>query len=1405
MEFILNFILVYTFAAILDPSEGTPNVTLLKRSNSIWCVAQDEAAYSGLAWEPQEDVIDEKVEWITEKSALNCNFMEPTSCKMWTGWGQSVTKNRLKLPITDYRWNYLRVIHAKGETVFLKENNVALPTNVSDWEMTVSVNAIEEAHIVICKEEDPFTKGCYWILLGGWKSETGKTERRCALRRCPSGVNECNVTVNEYKKVLVIPKKWIHVTIYSKIAGDSQYLRIKTADRNETILEYNDAQPLVPKYLNVRSGNNIEAYFRIHNYTFRWDNTGAKLKSPVFHPSSSRLCVYILHYSQQMNTNLNVELFYVTRNFSETVIKLSPSEKQWRTERIIHNLSDGWKNGTQLIIYSQAKLFFAIGAVRECKEKGDVRISRVNVKSNRGISCRPLQYRDTNLTIPSPASKYPDSRLNMSQACNKFSVSELTNCSGVTICWPVNKDSTCSCSPGFKGRYCRPNLEPNEPEVYCDKYNIIVYWQRNEEFIQAQSKREKPCMNTVDLMLTSAEDKEPQVNLTMVSLLPSINSTVNCHPIRNCEVNFTMKVQVIDTDLRRNEVKKLVRNINITVPQQYNCSLKVEGLLPATKYRVSFFTTEFKYDENDIKIPVNAPNVSSIQLDKHKPIGPTSFSVIIPQASLDMTTKSFYFIIISLNKYTNVSLKEDQIALTRNLTEQIVEKAGIKEKEWWIAAEIQPQDKNIYFEVGNGSECNGTVGVLYRNQRLTESELYEVILVAVNQVNGRYLFSIVRLEQELKSLIHPALWASFLLLIIPIAGCCILWRRRKSKSEGDTLELKTEDELCENQTDSNLEISKMPLPVGPKLSTTRRFSRRVAIGDLENYVKIGLTSGELQRQHALFARGLIRPCNYGRLPQNKEKNRYDELVAYDDTRVKLKKIPGDPLSDYINANYINGYNSPKFYIATQGPKRNTVSDFWRMIWQEHVQVISILTNVVENDEVKCEPYWPESGEEITYGSITIKNESSKVFADYTFRILSVTCEGKMRKVNHLHFNWPENGVPLYPQSLASYLKRLLITQPGRGPIVVHCSAGVGRTGTVILADICLRMAAAEGYVDVLSFQQQIREQRSDMVYNLNQYKLVHLVLLESLVAEQTSIPCDGKFESCVEELYQSGTLLRQFNRLHDLRWQDEALKPTTCHSSHLPADKFKFKNRYQHIVPGTTGRIFISKFPHKDGNSDYINAVSVDGFKVKDQFVATQFPLPSTVGDFWRLIDEKNVSLIVVLNELDEQIKNVCKFWPTEENPSLNAVPYLSIRCKQQCDHANWTTFSITIMNCYATNTDNEKKVNILHLKGWKSDEELPPSAFVILELWQEAERLYNGNGPIVVTCLDGAKACGYFLSLAFLLDKIKLTQECDVCHAVRTVRQNREQFVPSYGQFELLYQAALLYLDSFQIYANFN
>ncbi|KAJ9599650.1 hypothetical protein L9F63_026501, partial [Diploptera punctata] len=473
-----------------------------------------------------------------------------------------------------------------------------------------------------------------------------------------------------------------------------------------------------------------------------------------------------------------------------------------------------------------------------------------------------------------------------------------------------------------------------------------------------------------------------------------------------------------------------------------------------------------------------------------------------------------------------------------------------------------------------------------------------------------------------------------------------------------------------------------------KLPPSQRFSRRVAIADLEEYVKTGLISGELQRQHELFPRGQTRPWDYGKLPQNKTKNRYGNLVAYDETRVKLKKFPADQFSDYINANYINGYNSPRFYIATQGPKNNTVVDFWRMIWQENVQVIVMLANIIEDTKVKCEKYWPEFGQEVTQ--------------------LNVSCKGKTRKVQHLHFtSWPDHGVPLYPQSLASFLKKLLATFPGSGPITVHCSAGVGRTGTVILSDICLRMAAAEGYVDMLSFLQQIREQRANMVDNLDQYKLVHLVLLECLVTEPSSYPCDASFKKQLEELNSSGTISKQFNHLYDIRWQDEALRPAERDVIVSPSHKDTSKNRYLDIVPGPNG-----------------------------------LPLEATVADFWRLIAEKKVSLVVVLNEVDAEDKNVCKFWPSETSDVMKPVPHITITRKHERDFTYWRTHVVHIATSQPE--DESRTVHILELRDWRSDDKLPPSTSVILELWQETERLSTASDPILVCCFDGATACGY-------------------------------------------------------------
>nr|CAD7256310.1 unnamed protein product [Timema shepardi] len=537
-------------------------------------------------------------------------------------------------------------------------------------------------------------------------------------------------------------------------------------------------------------------------------------------------------------------------------------------------------------------------------------------------------------------------------------------------------------------------------------------------------------------------------------------------------------------------------------------------------------------------------------------------------------------------------------------------------------------------------------------------------------------------------------------------------------------------------------------------SLSQRLSRRVNISDLENYVRMALQSGELQRQHA-------------------------------------------------------GYKADKFYIATQGPRPNTVVDFWRMVWQEQVSVIAMLANVIENGKKKCEQYWPELGKEETHGAVTILTADVSVFADFTFRHFNVSCKSKKRKVSHLHFtSWPDHGVPFYPQSVAAYLKKLLLTPRGTGPILVHCSAGVGRTGTIILADICLRMAAAEGAVDILGFQQSMREQRPNMVDNLEQYKLVHLVLLECLVEEPSSYPCDDTLPQLINMLSESGTLYKQFQRLQEVQWLDQALKPP----SGAQVDKARIpqptnKDRCSNIIPGYNGRVYLTRYPLEDTTSDYINAVSVDGFRTKDQFIVTQFPLKNTVGDFWRLVLEKNIPLIVVLNEIDMSDKSLsmCEFRPLSDQP-LTPVPYLTVRLKQQSHNAIWsvTTYQLTDTSV-TTGLPQQQIVRMLQLSGWQANCDLPPNVNTLLQLWQEVERLYSGKCPILVTCLDGSKSCGLFLAVAFLVEKIKLEQQCDVCHAVRTIRQNREQFITTEEQFQFLYAVAVNYLEAFQTYANFN
>lgn len=266
----------------------------------------------------------------------------------------------------------------------------------------------------------------------------------------------------------------------------------------------------------------------------------------------------------------------------------------------------------------------------------------------------------------------------------------------------------------------------------------------------------------------------------------------------------------------------------------------------------------------------------------------------------------------------------------------------------------------------------------------------------------------------------------------------------------------------------------------------------------------------------------------GQRPENRAKNRYKNILPFDATRVHLEDVdPDTPFSDYINANYIKVddesiFDGPsKVYIATQGCLQNTIGDFWAMVWQGGTRVIVMTTKEVERGKPKCVRYWPDEGQTKEYGKYRLQHVSESSNADYTLREFSMSKDGQgeTRSVYHYHFTaWPDHGVPSDPGCVLNFLHDVNQRQesiPDSGPIVVHCSAGIGRTGTFIVIDMIVDLIKKQGLsceIDIQRTIQMVRMQRSGMVQTEAQYKFVYLAvehyietLQQRMQAEQKSI------------------------------------------------------------------------------------------------------------------------------------------------------------------------------------------------------------------------------------------------------------------------------------------------------------
>uniref|UniRef100_A0A3B5QPT7 protein-tyrosine-phosphatase n=1 Tax=Xiphophorus maculatus TaxID=8083 RepID=A0A3B5QPT7_XIPMA len=255
--------------------------------------------------------------------------------------------------------------------------------------------------------------------------------------------------------------------------------------------------------------------------------------------------------------------------------------------------------------------------------------------------------------------------------------------------------------------------------------------------------------------------------------------------------------------------------------------------------------------------------------------------------------------------------------------------------------------------------------------------------------------------------------------------------------------------------------------------------------------------------------GRNQPLDSALLPENRGKNRYNNILPYDSTRVKLSYVDDDPCSDYINASYIPGNNFRREYIATQGPLPGTKDDFWKMVWEQNVHNVVMVTQCVEKGRVKCDHYWPFDQDPLYYGDLIVQMLSESVLPEWTIREFRICSEQQLsfvRLVRQFHYTvWPDHGVPESTQSLIQFVRTVrdyVNRTPGSGPTVVHCSAGVGRTGTFIVLDRVLQQLDTKDTADIYGVVFDLRLHRSHMVQTEGQYLYLHQCIRDVLRARK---------------------------------------------------------------------------------------------------------------------------------------------------------------------------------------------------------------------------------------------------------------------------------------------------------------
>ncbi|XP_061487825.1 receptor-type tyrosine-protein phosphatase V-like isoform X3 [Rhineura floridana] len=543
--------------------------------------------------------------------------------------------------------------------------------------------------------------------------------------------------------------------------------------------------------------------------------------------------------------------------------------------------------------------------------------------------------------------------------------------------------------------------------------------------------------------------------------------------------------------------------------------------------------------------------------------------------------------------------------------------------------------------------------------------------------------------------------------------------------------------------------------------------------------------------------GKEQPKTEAELPASTSKNRYPHVLPYDYSRVKLSLLDGEPHSDYINANFVPGYSSPQEFIATQGPLKKTLDDFWRLVWEQHICTIVMLTVGMENGRVLCEYYWPSDTFPVSFGQISIHLLAQNFADEWTTREFKLQHEGlnMERRVAHLHYTaWPNHDVPESTASIFAFVELVrahMQSAKESGPTLVHCSAGVGRTGTFIALDWLLQQLKHEKVVDVFNTIYSLRMNRHRMIQTLGQYIFLHNCILEKIsedpliglsgVELSHPVPLKNFVQHHAKNSSKANTgFLREYELL--LEAAKEEVSPSVSLSSrgneqiHLGSSK----NSYDH------SKVKFSQLD-RDPFSDLTNVWFIPGCNSAKDYIAIEGPDKLALEEFWGLVWEHGVHTIITLlpGQMNSPVPdNSC--WPSEGEPVCTEM--LTIQQGPEKVISGWP--------CIQLRLKYEKKAKERLLQRFRlqleEEEELPDPEILVgfLTTVRQLVPYRKRTSPLVLHCNSGGVGqIGVLIALDTLLQQLKGEKSVDVYGVVLRLVRSCCLMTPTLDKYIYLYE----------------